>query len=92
MRYASIDTTQEGRKEYGHGFCNAKKAIAFKTASDRKAYLEQSYDMSAREITRSQAEKMIRRSWHTPDKGYIEVYTATGRSEDTRQLAYYMYA
>ena len=53
--YARIDTIQEGKKEYGHGFCNSKTAVAFLSVEAREKYLRETYDLSAKKIKRAEA-------------------------------------
>jgi len=53
--YAIIDTYQEGKGEYGHGFCNMKSAVAFASKKERDDYLAATYDLSARPCTRVDA-------------------------------------
>jgi hypothetical protein len=60
MVYAMIDTTaRKGNPSYG--FSNAKKAIAFSSKEKREAFLKsrESWDLSAKTITRKLAMKML---------------------------------
>lgn len=53
--YARIDTFQRTKKEYGYGFANTKTAIAFSSSEERKNFLDSTYDLSAKKITRREA-------------------------------------
>lgn len=59
MFYALYDTfVHAGRKEYSHGFANTKSVMAFKTQAQRAGFLANTYDLSAREISRAEALKL----------------------------------
>jgi len=53
--YAKYDYFMLGKKEYGHGFANTKCVFAFRSKEERAQFLSDTYDPSARAITRSEA-------------------------------------
>jgi hypothetical protein len=53
--YARLDSTMRWKKEFGHGFCNSKEAVAFRAKKDRDEYLADTYDLSAKKLTRAEA-------------------------------------
>lgn len=44
-----------GKKQFSHGFANMKRVIAFKTKEERDNFLFDTYDLSAAEISRKNA-------------------------------------
>ena len=58
MYYARVDSFMLNKKEYGYGFANSKKAVAFDTKEERSDFLRSTYDLSAKVITRVQALKL----------------------------------
>jgi hypothetical protein len=58
MYYAILDATMIGKKEYGSGFANAKTAYAFPAKAKRDLTVGESYDLTARACTRSEALKL----------------------------------
>ncbi len=66
--YAMYDFTVK-QNNSSYGFCNAKKAIAFESKTDRDKFLvnRSDYDFTAKAITRKQAMRMLEQ---TPNSGF----------------------
>lgn len=73
MRYLQIDWFMSDKKEYGHGFCNSKTALAFRTKAEAQEYLKNTYDLSAKFITRKQALKYAEYG-HWGQNNFISFY------------------
>lgn len=64
----------------GHGFANAKKAIAFSSKGKRDAFLasRDDFDFSAKPITRKAAMKMLGRYYDDPRRKGLELDSIGG--------------
>ena len=68
--YLMIDTTAK-KSNPSFGFCNTKIAIAFESKELRESFLDAraNWDLSAKNITRNQAMKMLKTIPCSQDKG-----------------------
>ena len=77
MFYAKFDRTVRENNP-GHGFCNTKTALAFRTRQERDAFVAErgGYDFSACAITRAEAMGMLEQVYDHPyDKGlFVDKY------------------
>jgi hypothetical protein len=78
------------KKEYSYGFCNAKQAYAFESKAARQRFLDDTYDLSARAITRKEAERFAWRfEYDGEDHGMILEYGDKDLyNEDTNEFQF----
>jgi hypothetical protein len=67
--YALNDWTCDEKKQHSAGFCNTKQVIFFKTKQKRESWLDETYYLKARKLTRSEAIHIMRR-----DKRYAYLH------------------
>jgi hypothetical protein len=83
--YAVIDWTMENEwQNYGYGFANTKKAVAFESKKARTDFLDKTFDLSARVCLRKEAVKFAQPLIFDCRKKAVELYPKAESFESQR--------